>query len=290
MNPSFVARAARSWLFVPAHKQAMIDKALGLGVDAIILDLEDGVPESGKTEARANIARVLATTADGPALWVRVHPTAHPAFTDDMACAAHAGLSGLVLAKTETPADLKTAEQTLERFLQTGQAPANIGFIAAIESARALLQSAAIATASVRLQGLLFGAEDFALDMGMPVGVGSEHFAYARSVIAVAAAAAGVAAIDRVFLDVRDAAGLQADARAARSLGFSGKCLIHPSQIAVNDAVFAPTEGEMANARRIVDAFAKSGEAVSLVDGKMVDAPVVERARRVLLRAKDSAK
>jgi len=286
----FVARAARSWLFVPAHKHAMIEKARSLGVDALILDLEDGVPGAHKAEARLNVTRVLATPAGGPALWVRVHSTQHPAFADDMACAAHAGLSGLVLAKTETPADLKAAEQSLEGFLRTGQSPANIGFIAAIESARALLQSASIATASRRLQGLLFGAEDFALDTGMPVGVGSESFAYARSVIAVSAAAAGVAAIDRVFVDVRDPVGLQADAQAARNLGFSGKCLIHPTQIEVNNAVFSPSTEEVASARRIVDAFAQNDGAVTLVDGKMVDAPVAERARRVLLRATNARK
>ncbi len=290
MNPLFVARAARSWLFVPGHKHALIDKALGLPVDAIILDLEDGVPTSGKAEARANVARVLATPIEGPALWVRVHPTQHPAFADDMACAAHAGLSGLVLAKTEAPTDLKIAERSLELFLQTGRAPANVGFVAAIESARALLQSSAIATVSPRLQGLLFGAEDFALDMGMPVAVGSEHFAHARSVIAVAAAAAGVAAIDRVFLDVGDPAGLRADAQAARNLGFSGKCLIHPAQIEVNHAVFSPTDEEITSARRIVDAFMQNGEAVTLIDGKMVDPPVVERARRVLLRTTNTGK
>ena len=163
----------------------------------------------------------------------------------------------------------------------------SVRLLATIESARGLIQAAAIAASSPRLVGLMFGAEDFAMDLGMfNVRQGEAgDFLYARSALVVAAASAGLQTIDRVYLDIRNPTGLETDTRLARDLGFTGKALIHPAQIETVEKVFRPTDAEVEYARRVVAAFEAAeaeGAGAVAVDGQMVDLPVVERARRAL--------
>jgi citrate lyase subunit beta/citryl-CoA lyase len=166
-------------------------------------------------------------------------------------------------------------------------APGTVRIIASIESAAALIDAPRVAAASPRLIGLMFGSEDFALDLGLPTKREGEaaELLYARSATVVAAVSAGKIALDGIWPDIKDADGLRADSLRARRLGFSGKTLIHPDQIAVVNEVFSPTAAEVQEARGVVRAFDEAlgrGHGAVARDGQMLDAPVVERARRVL--------
>ena len=285
----------RSLMFVPGHRPRMIQRALGLGefgptaLDVAILDLEDGVPPDEKDRARAAIASVLAARSNraGPAHYVRVNrdPRARDA---DLAAVLRPGLDGIVAPKIDDADEITRLSQDLdEREEAAGIARGAIRVVPSIESARGLIEAHAIAGSADRVIALLFGTEDFARDLGLPAQREAEaaELLYARSAIVVAAVAARRQAIDGIWPDVTDADGLRRDALQARRLGFAGKSLIHPGQIETINDVFSPSAAEVAYARRVVDAFegarAKGDGAVAL-DGKLLDQPIVERARRTL--------
>jgi len=273
----------------------MVQRAFGLGefaptaLDVAILDLEDGVPPDEKDRARAAIASVLAlpSTGDGPARYVRVN--GEPAARDaDLAAVLRPGLDGIVIPKIDDPAEIVRLSRDLdEREEAAGITRGSIRFVASIESARGLLEAHAIAASTDRVVALLFGAEDFARDLGLPAERTGEaaELLYARSAVVVAAVAARRQAIDGIWPDVTDADGLRRDSLQARRLGFSGKSLIHPGQIETINEVFSPSVAEVSYARRVVAAFdegqAKGDGAIAL-DGKLLDKPIVERARRTL--------
>lgn len=285
----------RSLMFVPANRPRMVERALGLGefrpsaLDVAILDLEDGVPPEEKESARAALGAVLAAASDGggPARYVRVNRD--QAMRDsDLAAAVRRGLDGVVAPKVDDPGELTRLARALDgREDAAGMARGSIRVIASIESARGLLEAHAIAASSDRVVALLFGAEDFARDLGLPIEREAEasELLYARSALVVAATAAARAALDGIWTAVTDAEGLRRDALLGRRLGFTGKSLIHPGQIDVVNEVFSPSDEEVSHARRIVAAFeeaqAKGRGAVAL-DGRMLDRPIVERARRTL--------
>lgn len=281
-------RIMRSWMFVPGHQRRMIDKTYGLKLDVAMFDLEDGVPPGEKDTARAMMAETLAGPSTGMLRFVRIHPAGTKAIEADLPAVIRPGLDGLTLTKVHCPEDVSQVSAMLdEREEQAGLERGSVRLLATIESAKGLVQAAAIAASSPRLIGLMFGAEDFAMDLGMfnlRQGEAGD-FLYARSALVVAAASQGLQAIDRVYLDIWNPAGLEGDTRLARDLGFTGKALIHPAQIEIVETVFRPTDAEVAYARRVVEAFeaaeAEGAGAVAL-DGQMVDLPVVERARRVL--------
>ena len=288
-------RIMRSWMFVPGHQQWMIDKAYGLKLDVAMFDIEDGVPPGEKDTARAMMTETLARPSTGMLRFVRVHPAGTAAIEADLPAVIQPGLNGLTLTKVHCPEDVLRVSAILdEQEGRVGLQRGSVQLLATIESARGLVQAAAIAAASPRLVGLMFGAEDFAMDLGMfNVRQGeARDFLYARSALVVAAASEGLQAIDRVYVDFRNPAGLEQDTRFARDLGFTGKALIHPAQIEVVEKVFRPTDAEAEYARRVVEAFetaeADSAGAVA-VDGQMVDLPVVERARRALQLVSEDA-
>ena len=281
-------RIMRSWMFVPGHQQRMIDKAYGLKLDVAMFDLEDGVPPGEKNTARAMMAETLARPSGGMLRFVRIHPAGTKEIAADLPAVICPGLDGLTLTKVNCPEDVLRVSAVLDAQEEgVGLQRGSVRLLATIESARGLIQAAAIAASSPRLVGLMFGAEDFAMDLGMfNVRQGEAgDFLYARSALVVAAASEGLQAIDRVYLDIRNPTGLEADTRLARDLGFTGKALIHPAQIEVVERVFRPTDAEVEYARRVVEAFEAAeaaGAGAVAVDGQMVDLPVVERARRVL--------
>ena len=286
----------RSLMFVPAHRPRMVERALGQGefepsaLDVAILDLEDGVPADEKDRARAAVAALLALPAGdaGPARYVRVTSDLE-ARDVDLVAAVRPGVDGIVAPKIDH-ADLvaSLARDLDEREDGMGFARGSIRIIASIESARGLLEAHAIAACSDRVVALLFGAEDFARDLSLPIEREAEasELLYARSAVVVAAVAARCQAIDGIWPDVTDNDGLRRDALQARRLGFSGKSLIHPGQIdAIND-VFSPSAEEVSHARRVIDAFEGArlkGLGAVALDGKLLDQPIVERARRTLL-------
>ena len=275
-------------MFVPSHQERMVDRALGTAeLDVAILDLEDGVPYAERAGGRARLATLLESrpTMPGPARYVRVNAPNTNDLVADLDAVVRAGLDGVVLPKVDSTDDLRTAVAALEaRERETGVAA--VALLVSIESARGLLAAPALA-AEPRVTGLLFGAEDFALDLGLPAEREAEasDLLHARSSVVVAAAASRRVAIDGIWPDLTDEDGLRADARRGRLLGFVGKTLIHPKQIQTINECFTPSAAELEEARRIVEAFERAkadGKGAVAFDGKLLDPPIVDRARRMI--------
>lgn len=287
----------RSLMFVPGHRERMVQRALGLedfghsDLDVALLDLEDGVPPGSKDEARRLIAGVLdraRPAGTSPLRFVRIRRALSDDGTADLDAIVRPGLDGIMAPKVARADEIEwLAGELDERERSAGIPQGTIRVIPSIETAAALLEAPRIAGASERVLGLAFGSEDFALDLGLPTKREGEaaDLLYARSAIVVAAVSAGKVAFDGIWPDIEDATGFRADALRARRLGFTGKTLIHPSQVPVVNETFSPTVEEVAEAGRVVRAFDEAlgrGHAAVALDGRMLDAPVVDRARRVL--------
>ena len=280
-------KAMRSWLFVPGRRQRMIEKAFGLSSDVVIFDLEDGVPGAEKDVARRLVAAALAGAPAGATLFVRVHAAGSSELRADLRALAGTRPHGLVLSKVQGPDDVLQMHRWLDGHEASAGLPSGaVRILATIESAGGLVRAPSIASATPRLTGLMFGAEDFALDVGLFSHPGQGLFDYARSALSVAAASGGIRAIDKVFTDIRDSDGLAMEARRARDLGFAGKAVIHPDQVGAVNEIFSPSGEEVTRARRIVAAFQGGADGgAEAVDGRMVDRPVLEQARRILDRS-----
>ena len=288
---------SRSLLFVPAHVEKMLDKALGLSLDAAILDLEDAVPPAQKAAARDG-ARKFVGQRPGQ-VFVRINPLSSRApFTiacgaEDLAAVVTSGLRGVVFPKVETVEDLLAVDEaivTAER--RAGLTEGQIELYSIVETARGVLEAPVIARARTRRpHRLCFGAGDFTRDIGVEWSREERESFTARSLIVLASRAAGLPApIDSVFVDLNDPDGLTASTREGKQLGFRGKMVIHPSQVPIVNAVFTPTADEVAWAGRVIEALAAAeheGLGAFVVDGRMVDYPIVERARDILTVWKD---
>lgn len=283
----------RSLMFVPGSKQRMIDKSLGLtNLDVALYDIEDGVTPAEKPLARQQIRAMLQQPRlpGSPARFVRINAVGSGAdrIDADLEVVVVRGLDGICLPKVETVADLQVVERYLGVHEETrGLDRGGVKLFAAIESARGLLNAPAIAAAGPRLLGLLFGAEDYALDLGLPANREGEarELIYARSAMVNAAASAHVGAFDGVWPDIHDVEGVRRDAVQARRLGMTGKSTFHPGQIDIINEVFTPTEAELSYARRVVQAFEDAqvrGDGAVAFGGQLLDLPIVERARRAL--------
>lgn len=290
----------RSLMFVPGHRERMVQRALGLGefrtgqLDVAILDLEDGVPAASKEDARRLVADMLGRASqggNGPLRYVRIRRALSDEGAADLDAIVGPGLDGVMAPKVRRADEIAWLADQLDTRERDANIPHGaVRIIPSIESAAALLEAPRIAAAGDRVVGLAFGSEDFALDLGLPITREAEalELLYARSATVVAATAARRLSFDGIFPDIHDAFGLRADSLRARRLGFTGKTLIHPGQIETVNETFSPTTDEVEHARRVVaayeDATAHGAGAVAL-DGQMLDAPVVERARRILTTA-----
>lgn len=280
----------RSWMFVPGHRQRMIDKALGLNADAIMLDIEDGVAPSEKDTARKLIAEALGQEREpnSPTRFVRINAIGHERMDADLEAVLRPGLDGLALPKVETTQEVLKVDAILrEREPQLKVEPGSIKLLIAIESPRGLLNGPALASCSPRVVGLMFGAEDFGRELGLPTSREGEarDMIYARSALVVAAAAAHVQAVDGVWVDLKNTEGLWGFARQSRRLGFSGMSLIHPSQIDPINSVFSPSPEEIEYSGQVVKAYEEAvarGDGSISFGGQLIDRPIVERARRTL--------
>jgi citrate lyase subunit beta/citryl-CoA lyase len=286
----------RSLMFVPGHRERMVQRALGLGqfgpsdLDVALLDLEDGVPPASKDEARRLVADVLGRSQGdaGPMRYVRIRRALSDDCAADLDAIVRPGLGGIMAPKVGRADEVEWLAHELDaRERDAKIPPGTIRIIPSIEGAAALIEAPRIAKAADRVIGLAFGSEDFALDLGLPTKREGEaaDLLYARSATVVAAVSAGKLAFDGIWPDIEDAAGLRSDSQRARRLGFSGKTLIHPSQVTVVNEIFSPTADEVAEADRVVRAFDEAlarGHGAVALDGRMLDAPVVDRARRVL--------
>lgn len=270
----------RCLLFVPGDRADRFAKAEASGADAAILDLEDAVAPERKDAARdAVIAHLRADGATAALRMVRVNPPATPHGLRDLLALIDARIAppALLLPKVEDSGAVRLVAQALAA---AGLSPA---LIALIETARGLENAPAIAAAAPTLAGLAFGGVDLAADLG--AALAWDTLAYARGRVVAAAAAAGLPAFDVPFLDIADDAGLAQDCAASRRFGFAGKIAIHPRQVAAIQVGFAPTAEEIARAERVLAASAAAQGGVAVVDGKMIDAPVVRAAERVIALA-----
>lgn len=278
----------RSWMFVPGNRERFLQKAKTSKADAILLDLEDGVLPAEKAEARRMIAETLKAAGPGPSRYVRVNALSTPWLKSDLEAVILPGLEGICLTKVVQPADIHEVASSIEvlerkRGLEIGK----LRILAAVESARGLLNAMSIADASPRIVGLMFGAEDYALDLGLGTRREKEaaELLYARSTIVNAAAGAHVLSIDGVFPNLDDEKGLLEDVRQARRLGFTSKSTFNPRQIDVINSIFSPQPDEIEYARKIAAGFREAearGDASVAVGGQLVDKPIVLRALRIL--------
>jgi len=264
----------RSALFVPATRPERIHKALATGADVVIVDFEDAVAESLKVEARDNLERFLRDNPEAR-VHVRINGALHAQHLDDLAiCRRHAGVAGVLLPKAESA-------RQVERTAECGKPVWPI-----IESALGLLRLEDIARAK-GVERLSFGALDLGLDLGLASGTAAAEriLDQARYAILLQSRLAELAEpLDSVFPDFQDSEGLARHTAEIRDMGFGGRLCIHPKQVDVVHATLMPSERELDWARRVMDGFAK-GDAVFVVDGQMVDMPVIGRARRLLARA-----
>lgn len=277
----------RTMLFVPGDKEKLLLKSLGLGTDAVIWDIEDAVALPEKALARTNIGHALeAAPAKHVPVYVRINALSSNMLDADLNQIVRPGLSGVILSKAESPEQVRELDSILSLLERAKGLPERaIKVNCLIETCLGVLQAYALATASPRVGGVSFGAEDFTLDLGTARTREGHDLAYARASVAVAAGAAKVLAIDTVYPDLKDESGLVNECRMARQLGFKGKFAIHPKQLAIINREFSPSDSEVAYAEKVVMAFRQAqGEnrGVITVDGKMIDGPIVERAKLIL--------
>jgi citrate lyase subunit beta / citryl-CoA lyase len=283
---------ARSLLFVPGNRERFLEKALGLPADAILLDLEDGVPIAEKTVAR----EMIGAWSDrfGRPTWVRVNGVESGLLEADLAALVAApGLAGIMLPKTEDRALLEDLDATLRRLEgEQGRPGPGLAVIAQIESALGVLSAYAIASAP-RVASLCLGGAregDLQTDLGADWSIDGPELLYARQHVLLAARAARISwPLDGVFGDVSDSSGFQRDTTLSRRLGYRGRTVIHPGQIDLANRLYAPSERELADARRVVAAFEEAegqGRATTTVDGRLIDYAMVRRAQTILESAR----
>ena len=274
----------RSKLFVPGSRPELFDKAMASAADAVSFDLEDAVARERKAEARAALAGFLRgrVAGAGKLVVVRVNPVGSADFSADLEVLAGIAIDLVNLPMVEDPAAVVEAA---ERLAAHGCASA--GLLVNIETPRGLRRAAELAAAHPRVVGLQIGYADLL----EPCGVDRRDesaLAHIRMAVRLAAAESGVAAYDGAYASVKDPDGYRAECAAARRHGYAGKSCIHPSQIALANAAFLPTEAEVARARQVLAAAADAeqrGVGAYLVDGEMVDAPFLVRARAIVALA-----
>lgn len=274
----------RSLLFVPGDQPERMEKALSAGADALILDLEDAVIPDRKKEARACVAKFLSRGARSVPLFARINALGSGMADDDLAAIISHKPDGIVLPKAEGSRSLIDLDQRLKDLGDTHAAILPI----ATETPAAIFALGSYGDVTPRLCGLAWGAEDLPAAIGAATsreadGRYTQPYEVARSLLLFGAHAAGVPAIETVYPAFRDLDGLKAYAARGRRDGFSGMMAIHPAQVEVINAAFTPNDAEIAWARRIVELFEKnSGIGALSLDGKMVDAPHLKQAKRLL--------
>jgi len=288
-------RARRGLLYMPGDDDHKIRKAAGLGVDCVCMDMEDGVAPDRKAVARATIAEALRGVDFGKSeRLVRVNAVGTGYEEADLDAVLAAGPDvrpdGIVLPKVESADHVRwLCSRIAAAEKNRGWPSGGIAVVLLIETARGVVEMKDILSADPRLQAAIFGAEDLAGDIGMTRTPEATEMLYARSAVAIHAAAFGLQAIDMVHVDFRDIDGLRLESLEGARMGYAGKQLIHPAQVAPAQEAFTPSAEAIAKARRIADAFEtnrREGRGAFALDGKMVDMPILRAAQRVLERAR----
>jgi citrate lyase subunit beta/citryl-CoA lyase len=287
----------RAALFAPGSKERVMGKALTSGADAVILDLEDSVPIAAKAEARALVGRTIgaaAGSAAGPAIFVRTNATATGMLADDLAAIVRPGLAAVLMSKVESVDEVRSAAATLERLEAAEKMQAGaVEIILMIESALGVYRCYDLAMASPRVASTCIGTArdgDLQTDLACSWSIEGTELLYARSKVLLDTRAAGkMYPLDGVFSDLEDEQALIQDSRLSARLGYVGRTVIHPKQIAPVRRAYAVPEQEVIYYKRVVtefEAVEKTGTAAAItVDGRLVDYAMYQRAQRVLALA-----
>ncbi len=277
---------SRTFLFAPGNHARRVEKSLTLGADAVILDLEDAVANSEKIATRAVAVAALQAPRRCRG-YIRVNAMSTDWGYGDMVAVARAGVDGIMLPKVESADELKTADWllgALER--EHGLPPGAIDLLPIVETARGFVNLGAIAAAGTRVRRIAFGAGDFTFDMGITWSAEETELLPYRSQFVAQSRAAGLEPpIDTVWVRLQDEEGFRRSATHVKALGFQGKLCIYPTQVPVVNGIFAPTEEELAWARRVLAAFDEAeakGLASIQIDGRFIDYPFAHMARRML--------
>ncbi len=284
-------RLRRTMLFMNAQKPGLIKDAYIYGVDSIILDLEDAVAENQKDAARFSLYHALKSVDYGDTeVLVRMNGLETPHWQEDIRVSVAAGADGVRIAKCESAADVRLVEEHVRAAEEEfGVEAGRTLLMAALESPKGILNAAEICTASERMLGVAISGGDFRKSMHVRPVPGGVEINTARSLMLLAARAAGIQCFDTVFTALDDEEGFRAEVQLDHEMGFDGKSLINPRQIAYVHETFAPTPAEIATAERYVRSYeeqSNQGVGVYTVDGKMVDIPFIEDARRIIALAK----
>ena len=280
---------------MPGDDRRKIEKATTLGVDCICMDMEDGVAITRKTDARAVIADAMKELDFGSAeRCIRINSVGSGFEKFDLAAAVATNPDAIVVPKVESAAQVRSISEYIEMYEVSGRMPAGtIRMLVGVETAKGILNLKEIAKADKRLEAVIFGAEDYAASIGATRTKQATEVLYARSAVVTACAANELQALDMVYIDFRDAEGLRTEAEEGARLGFSGKQIIHPNQVAAVQEAFTPSAEAIEYAQRVVRAFTasqKEGKGAFALDGKMIDMPLLKNAQKVLDRARAAGK
>jgi citrate lyase subunit beta/citryl-CoA lyase len=278
----------RSVLTVPVTNPRFIEKAPSTGADVICLDLEDSIAPAEKEGARVLAAKAIDSLPRGPyAVFVRVNGEHTGLLDGDITAVVRPGLDGIVISKASTPETISDVDALLQRLEEQQAMPAGTVAIAPlIETAAGVMAALEIVRASRRVTAAVFGAEDLATDIGVQRTREGEEVRWARAQVAMACHAARVTPVDTPDPDYTDEAYLEREMLLGRTLGYKGKLCIHPTQVAMANRIFAPSSEEIAEAREVVALFEREGIAKGRAaiprNGRMIDTPIYERAKRLL--------
>jgi len=272
----------RSLLFVPGDDGGKLAKAVDVPADALLVDWEDSVASQNKAKARAQTIKL---TQQGfslqQAMFIRINPVCSSAFEGDCEAIGKCAVDGILLSKCASADDVRL----LEQILNSVDMLKKCCIYPLIESPSALINASSIATASDRVAALAFGAEDFSTEMDIVRSEDEIELLYARSCLVTHSRAAGRDTLDSPCIDFHNPERLRAAGTRARRLGFTGKLAIHPSQVAILNEVFSPSEEELKRASRMI-AAASPNTGVFSFDGRMVDEPILKQARKILQKQK----
>lgn len=280
-----MARLLRSLLFVPGNNQRFLEKAKTLSADIVCFDLEDSVPLEEKKSARNIIKEALEKRTDYQSeIYVRTNSPVSGLIVEDLAAIVQKGIDGIVIPKVNNAGEIKKIEKALAN-LEKKRKLKPIELMASIESAEGVVNAYSIASTSKRISSLIFGVFDLLNDLGIEYTKQAEGAKYARAKIPIDARAAGKYALDAIWQDLNDEAGLEQDCTMAKNLGYAGKTIIHPNQIQTTHRIFYPTSSEVEWAKKVIDAYVsakKKKKGATKVEGKMIDEVHFKRAQTLL--------
>ena len=289
MNTTEIVR--RSSLIMPVNQPRFVDKAYLRGADAIVLDLEDSVPPAEKGRARAIVKEAIPVAARGGGdVLVRINKPVEM-MVEDLEAAIHPGLAGLALPKVESAAEIHMLDELTTYWEKRHGVPqGTVQFSVAVETAKGVMRAEEIAVASPRIASIGAGPEDLALDLGIEATVEGTELLYIKLRMIVVANAAGLIPMGLMgtLVDYADLEGLARSATEANRVGFRGAGLIHPLQVPICNEAYAPPPPQVQWSKRVIEAFEEGlarGTASVALDGRMIDIPIVDKARRVLARA-----